>query len=228
MRTEDPTRPAATSPVWAAAEAVWGYHQLGQELRPAEAMIALGCHDIGVADVAADFYLQGFAPVVVATGGENAVTRDLLGTGEALAYRSRMIERGVPASAILIETEARHTGENFTHSRDVLAAEGIKPKSVLVVGMPYMERRAWATCRSQWPEVDLQCASSRAGLGAYLDLMWRRDGLAAEAVLANIVGDLDRIWQYPRLGFAIAQPQPPEILHAFRLLVDAGFGTKLL
>jgi len=228
VRTEDPTRPATTSPVWAAAEAVWGYHQLGQEIRPAEVILALGCHDIGVADVAADFYLQGFAPVVVATGGENAVTRDLLGAAEALAYRSRMIERGVPTEAILIEDTARHTGENFTNSRDVLAAEGIKPRTVLAVGMPYMERRAFATCRSQWPEVDLQCASSRAGLGEYLDLMWRRDGLAAEAVLANIVGDLDRIWRYPAMGFAIEQPQPPEILHAFRLLVDAGYGAKLL
>jgi len=225
---EDPTRPATRSAIWQAAQTVWAYHQLGQAPGPAEVIIALGCHDIGVADVAADLYLQGLAPLVIATGAENAATRRHLGTGEALAYRARMIERGVPADAILTETAARHTGENFTNSRDVLAAEGIKPRTVLAVGMPYMERRAYATCRIQWPEVDLQCVSSSAGLSEYLNLMWHRDAIPAETVLTNIVGDLDRIWRYPALGFAIEQPQPPETLHAFRLLVDAGYGTKLL
>jgi uncharacterized SAM-binding protein YcdF (DUF218 family) len=225
---EDPTRPKSGSQIWDAAEAVWAFHQLGEEPQPAEVILALGCHDIGVADVAADLHLKGLAPLIIATGGENAATRAILGTGEAIAYRDRMIERGVPAAAILIEEHARHTGENFTNARDVLAAEGIKPRTILVVGMPYMERRAWATCRSQWPEVDLQCTSSGVGLGEYLDLMWQRDALSAETVLANIVGDLDRIWRYPAKGFAIEQPQPPEIFDAFRLLVDAGYGTKLL
>jgi uncharacterized SAM-binding protein YcdF (DUF218 family) len=225
---EDPTRPEAGSPVWRAAEVVWAFHQLGHAPGPAEVVIALGCHDIAVADVAADLHLSGLAPLIVATGGDNASTRALLGGGEALVYRDRMIARGVPTEAILVEQEARHTGENFTNSRDLLAAEGIKPRTALTACMPYMERRAWATCRSQWPEVELQCVSSGGSLGEYLDLMWRRDALPAETVLANIVGDLDRIWRYPALGFAIEQPQPPETLHAFRLLVDAGYGTKLL
>lgn len=228
MMIEDPTRPAAGSAIWRAAETVWDYHQLGHTPGPAEAIIALGCHDIAVADVAADLYLEGLAPLIVATGGENASTRDLLGGGEALAYRERMISRGVPSNAILVETEARHTGENVTNSRDLLAAEGVKPAAILVACMPYMERRAWATCRSQWPEVDLQCVSTGATLGAYLDLMWHRDALPAETILANIVGDLDRIWRYPALGFAIEQPQPPETHNAFRHLIDAGYGTKLL
>jgi uncharacterized SAM-binding protein YcdF (DUF218 family) len=225
---EDPTRPEAGSPVWQAAEVVWAFHQLGHAPSPAEVVITLGCHDIAVADVAADLYLSGLAPLIVATGGDNASTRALLGGGEAMVYRDRMIARGVPREAILVEQEARHTGENFTNSRDLLAAEGIKPRTALIACMPYMERRAWATCRSQWPEVELQCVSSGGSLGEYLDLMWHRDALPAETVLANIVGDLDRIWRYPALGFAIEQPQPPETLHAFRLLVDAGYGTKLL
>lgn len=226
--TEDPSRPKADSPLWDAAETIWAYHRLDHELRPAEVIIALGCHDIGVADIAADLHLAGLAPLIVATGGENTATRAHLGTGEALAYRARMIERGVRPDVVLIEEQARHTGENFTNARDVLAAEGIKPRTVLAVGMPYMERRAYATCRAQWPEVEIQCSSSRAGLAQYLDLMWRRDAIPAATIFANIVGDLDRILQYPALGYAIEQPRPPETLHALRLLVDAGYGTKLL
>lgn len=225
---EDPTRPETDSPVWQAAETVWAYHQLGHDPMPAEVIIALGCHDIGVADVAAHIYTRGLAPLIVATGGDNAATRTHLGTGEALAYRARMITRNVPAAAILTEENARHTGENFTNSRDVLAAEGIKPQQVLIACLPYMERRAWATCRSQWPEVDLSCVSSRAALGEYLDLMWRRDAISAAEIIANTVGDLDRVFRYPTLGYAIEQPQPPEITDAFHTLVEAGYGTKLL
>jgi hypothetical protein len=226
--SEDPSWPGVDTEVWQAAEAVWAFHQLGHDPVPAEVIIALGCHDIGVADVAADLYAQGLAPLIVATGGDHPATRAYLGDGEARAYRTRMIARGVRAEAILTEEDAKHTGENVTNSRDLLAAEGIKPAQILIACMPYMERRAFATCRSQWPEVDLTCISSRATLGDYLDLMWRRDGISAAEIIANTVGDLDRVFRYPTLGYAIEQPQPPEILHAFDTLVAAGYGTKLL
>ncbi|MFG3338749.1 YdcF family protein [Glycomyces sp. NPDC048151] len=226
--TEDPTRPGDDTKVWQAAETVWDYHQLGHEPIAAEVIIALGCHDIGVADVAADLYAQGLAPLIVATGGDHPATRAYLGDGEARAYRARMIVRGIPAEAILTEEDARHTGENVTNSRDLLAAEGIKPAQILVACMPYMERRAFATCRSQWPEVDLTCISSRASLSDYLDLMWRRDAIPAAEIIANTVGDLDRVFRYPTLGYAIEQPQTPELRHAFDTLVAAGYGTKLL
>lgn len=223
---EDPTRPVLGGVIWEAAQTVWAYHQLGQETAPADVILALGCHDIGVADVAADLYREGLAPLVVASGGEHPATRAYLGGGEAVTYRSRMITRGLPPELILTETESRHTGENFTLTRDLLAARGIRPSRILVACMPYMERRAFATCRAQWLDVGIVCISSGADLGDYLELMWRRDAIPAADIIANMVGDLDRVFAYPALGFAVKQPQPAAVVAAFRVLVNAGFGAK--
>jgi hypothetical protein len=66
--------------------------------------------------------------------------------------------------------------------------------------MPYMERRAAAIAAVQWPEVEVRCVSSGAGLGKYTELMWRREGVSAATVIANAVGDLDRIWTIGLVG----------------------------
>ena len=226
MTVEDLTRPVPGSAMWDAAETIWAFLQLGHEPTAADVIVALGCHDIGVADVAARLYHDGRAPLIVASGGLRPGSQDFLGGGEAVVYRDRVIDLGVPAAAIMTEERARHTGENFTLTRDLLAAAGIRPASIAVACMPYMERRAWAICRAQWPEVTPWCGSSRASFPDYVDLVWRRDALRAEAVMANIVGDLDRIWEYPKLGLTVAQPAPAAVRAAFDVLVDAGFGTK--
>ena len=40
-----------------------------------------------------------------------------------------------------------------------LAAAGIPPTSVMLISKPYMQRRAYATNRTAWPEVEPVCSS---------------------------------------------------------------------
>jgi hypothetical protein len=42
-----------------------------------------------------------------------------------------------------------------------------------------------------------------------------------------MAGDFQRILDYPALGFASAQPVPPEALAAYRLLTSAGLTGQL-
>jgi uncharacterized SAM-binding protein YcdF (DUF218 family) len=116
----DTSRPNTGSTVWLAAETIWDYLRLGHTPAASDVILALGCHDIGVADTAADLYAAGHAPLIVASGGLRPGTKDALGGGEAVVFRSRMIARGVPAAAVVTEERARHTGENFTLTRDLL------------------------------------------------------------------------------------------------------------
>jgi uncharacterized SAM-binding protein YcdF (DUF218 family) len=191
-------------------------------------IVALGCHDIGVADEAARLYLAGVAPLMVASGAVTAHNQARFPEGEAVAFRDRMVKLGVPAAAVLVESESLNTGENFTATRDLLAGRGVKPVSVLAVCMPHRERRTYATCRVYWPEVDIRCASAPLGFGAYLDLMWQRDRKPAAEVIEQMVGDLDRVITYPALGFTIEQDVPEAVMAAFEALVDAGYGSRLV
>nr|WP_244223376.1 YdcF family protein [Amycolatopsis circi] len=212
-----------TAQDWADAEVVWDYHQLHHELVPCSAALILGGNDLGVASFAAELYHRSLFPVMVMSGGKAPGTEKLFPRGEAEHFREVALGCGVPDEAILLEPNARNTGENFVLSREVFAAAGIRPTSLLLIAMPYMERRAYATCRRQWPEVDPRCASAPVGLREYVE----RIGSAAD-VVDMMVGDTERVMRYPDLGFAIAQDVPELALAAYSRLVERGFTSRML
>ena len=211
-----------------AATIVWDYHQLEHPPQTTEVGVVLGCHDIGVCDTAADLYHAGRVPLLIVTGATSPSTRDRFPQGEADAFAARLTDLAVPASAVLIEEKATNTGQNIQFSRALLAAAGITPATVTLVCMPYMERRAWATCTAQWPEVDACCASTRYDFADYLELMQNRDDVKPREVIEMMIGDFQRILLYPALGFAVEQPVTEEAYDAFTRLAGAGFDAKLL
>ncbi|WP_129840928.1 YdcF family protein [Streptomyces sp. RFCAC02] len=212
-----------TDEQWANARLIWDYHLMGHELRPADAAIGLGSHDLGVATRTAELHRAGFFPVLVFTGGNSPTTAARFPRGEAVHYREHAIALGVPEAAVLLEPHAANTGQNIVHSRRVLAEAGVTPASVLLVSKPYMERRAYATVRKLWPGVDVRCASEALELDDYVTSIGDE-----RLVLDMLVGDLQRVIEYPKLGFAIEQDVPDDVLAAYGGLVSAGFTSRLI
>src|SRR6476659_2194288 len=96
------------------ARILWDYHQMHHEPRNTNIAIGLGSHDIGVAEHTANLYRQGRFPLIVFTGANAPTTVDVFPRGEAVHYAERAGQLGVPDEAIVIESHARNTGENFT------------------------------------------------------------------------------------------------------------------
>ncbi|WP_438490254.1 YdcF family protein [Streptomyces sp. S186] len=205
------------------AKLIWDYHQMQHEVRPVDAAIGLGSHDLGVPAFCAELYRAGLFPTLVFTGGPNPTAPERFPRGEAVHFREHVIELGVPAEAILLEPKARNTGQNLTLSRDVLAAAGIVPKTVLLASMPYMERRAFAAARKVWPEVEVVCASAPLEFDDYLKTIGDD-----KHVVDQLVGDLQRVIEYPKLGFAIEQDVPEDVHGAYESLIRDGFTSRLL
>ena len=65
----------------------------------------------------------------------------------------------MPHEAILTETRARNTGENFTLTKDLLRDQGIDAHSATIISRPYQQRRAYATARKLWPDLDVTCSA---------------------------------------------------------------------
>ncbi|MCX5559059.1 YdcF family protein [Streptomyces sp. NBC_00038] len=208
---------------WADARRVWEYHQMGHSPRACSVAIGLGSHDLGVADTAVDLYKRGMAPLLLFTGATSPTTRDRMPRGEAVHYRERALELGVPSSAVLVESRARNTGENIRFSRDVLEAAGVDVSSVLLISKPYEERRAYATARKLWPEVEIVSASTPMTLDEYVDSIGD-----ARLVVDMLVGALQRLMIYPKQGFMISQPVPADVAEAYERLRRAGFTSRLL
>ncbi|MEU4268177.1 YdcF family protein [Streptomyces sp. NPDC026092] len=208
---------------WVDAHTLWDFQQMGHEPRPCSVGIGLGSHDLGVADATVNLYRRGMFPLIVFTGATSRTTEGRMPKGEAEHYRERALELGVPASAILVEPNARNTGENIRFSHALLDEQGVDVSSVLLVSKPYEERRAYATARKVWPEVDVVSASTNMRLEEYTDSIGD-----ARLVLDMLVGAQQRLLLYPGRGFTIAQDAPEGVLAAYGRLRDGGFTGRLL
>ncbi|BDD73164.1 MULTISPECIES: YdcF family protein [Streptomyces] len=208
---------------WADTRRLWDYHQMGHTPRPCSVAIGLGSHDLGVADTAAELYERGMAPLIVFTGATSPTTRERMPRGEAVHYRERALELGVPSSAVLVEPRARNTGDNIRFSRELLKEADVDVSSVLLISKPYEERRAYATARKLWPEVEIVSASSPMTLSEYVDSIGD-----ARMVIDMLVGALQRLLVYPEEGYLISQPVPADVIEAYERLCQAGFTSRLL
>ncbi|MGW8699576.1 YdcF family protein [Streptomyces eurythermus] len=205
------------------ATLIWNYHQMGHEQRPCSAAIGLGSHDLGVATTAADLYHVGLFPVLVFSGGNSPTTRARFPRGEAVHYREHALNLGVPDEAILVEPKAANTGQNITFSQELLAEASIAVESLVLISKPYMERRSYATCRKLWPEVEVVCASEPLELDDYIKSIGDE-----KLVVDMLVGDLQRVIEYPKLGFAVEQEVPGDVYDAYARLRGAGFDSRLI
>jgi uncharacterized SAM-binding protein YcdF (DUF218 family) len=203
-------------------ERLWNYHDMGHKIRPADVGIGLGSHDLGVAKIATELYFKKMYPWLVFTGANAPTTQDIFPEGEAIHYRQYAIEAGVPTSVIMTETEARNTSQNIEYTREKLKSNGILVRSIILMSRPYQQRRAYATCKKIWPEVDVICASHRMPLDEYVASIG-----SSRKVVDMLVGDTDRIIKYADQGFAIPQEFPDEVRQAFDRLVHAGYVSRL-
>lgn len=202
---------------------LWDYHHVKQELRPAELIFILGSNDIRVAEYAAELYARKLAPLLLFSGGMGRFTGEWA-VPEAELFAEEAMKKGVPGDCILIENKSTNTGENVRFSRAVLEKAGIpEPSSIIALQKPYMERRTLATLQAQWPEVRVAVSSPPFSFREYLT----RE-LPQDLVVSAMVGDFQRILEYPKQGFSTEQPVPPEAMAAFRMLVEAGYGSQLL
>ncbi len=206
----------------ASAKTLWDYHHMNHELKKSDCILALGSHDIRVADRAAELYLQGFAPLVVFSGGLGNLTSDIWTVPEADQFAAIAVQKGVPAKDILIENQSTNTGENIIFSQKILKENGLDPQTFIVVQKPYMERRSYATFKRHWPDKDLLVTSPQYSFEAY-----PTEDIPVEKVINIMVGDLQRIKIYPAKGFQIPMDIPDDVWQAYEKLIAAGFDKHL-
>jgi uncharacterized SAM-binding protein YcdF (DUF218 family) len=163
------------------------------------------------------------APLILFTGATSRTTQDRMPHGEAEHYRARALELGVPADVVLVEPRARNTEENIRFSRALLEKHMVAVSSVLLVSKPYEERRAYATARKVWPDVEWVSASTPMTLTDYVNSIGD-----AYLVIDMLAGAQQRLMIYPQQGFMIEQDVPRDVAAAYERLRDAGFTSRLL
>ncbi|MGL1890031.1 MAG: YdcF family protein [Spirochaetaceae bacterium] len=205
---------------------IWDYHQLYNKPEKADCIFTLGSNDQRIAEYASNLYLDGFAPYLIFSGGI-AHSGDLLSTGwdksEAEIFADVAINMGVPKDKIIIEKQAKNTGENVLFTEKILKEKNIKFDKIIAVQKPYMERRTYATIKVHWPHKNVIVTSPNISLEEY-----PTSNIKKGDVINIMVGDLQRIMDYPALGYQIKQEVPDNVKHAYKKLVEFGFDKHLI
>jgi uncharacterized SAM-binding protein YcdF (DUF218 family) len=212
---------------FALAETIWNYHQMKHQVAQADAILVLCSHDERVAERGAQLFLEGWAPLIIFSGGRGEITKKLWDEPEAVRFARIAMSMNVPRESILVEPNSTNTGENVQFTRRLLEERGLDPHKFIVVQKPYMERRAFATFRRYWPEKEVVVTSPQVSLREYL-AEYSNSSLSASDVVGIMVGDLQRIKLYPTFGYQIAQEIPDEVWSAFEGLVRAGYDKYLI
>ena len=186
------------------AKIIWDYMLMHHALKKADAILVFGSHDTRVAERGAELFLAGWAPLLVFSGGSGEKTKDWE-RSEAEVFADIAIQKGVPADKILKETASTNSQENVLFTKKLLEEKGLNLNRFIIVHKPYMERRTYATFKNFLPEPEIILASLAASFEEYVV-----GSVSKEAIINNIVGDLQRIKEYPAKGFQIPQEIPDE------------------
>lgn len=204
---------------------LWNYHKLNHNLKKSDLIIVLGSHDSRVGERGAELFLEGMADFIVYSGGLGNLTKDTWTEAEADVFARIAIRMGVPKEKILIENRSTNTGENIQFSYELLQANNLNPRSIILVQKPYMERRTYATFMKQWPGqcVEIFVTSPQISFTDYPN-----DEIPLDKVINIMVGDLQRIKVYPEKGFQIYQDIPQKVWNAYEELIRLGYTSHLV
>src|SRR5215472_16416657 len=109
------------------AKKLWDYHHMHHVLVKTDCILALGSHDLRVAERAAQLYLEGWAPILILSGGLGNFTKGMWTETEADRFAAIAISMGVPETSILVENGSTNTGENILFTQQLLAQEKLDP-----------------------------------------------------------------------------------------------------
>jgi len=207
------------------ARITWDYMQLNQTIEKADAIFVLCSLDTRVAQTAAQLFLQGYGGFLIVSGGFGTLTEHHYAKPEADVFADIAIAAGVPPEKIIIENQSSNTGENVRFTYELLRKQQRNFSSLLLVQKPYMERRTFATFAKQWPDhtTIFRVTSPKIPFDEYFT-----EEMNENLVISIMVGDLQRIREYPALGFQIEQEIPDDVWNAFEALVDMGYTKHLL
>ncbi len=86
-----------------------------------------------------------------------------------------------------------------------------------------MNRRGWATMQKLWPKARVVCSHPKTHF-----LHNPADGHTPEDIINEIVGDLQRIIEYPKCNFQTPQEIPLQVSNAYEKLVELGYTGHML
>ena len=202
------------------ASKLWDYHKINDPFKEADVIIGLGSYDLKTAIHCAELLKKNIAPLLVFAGSKGNWTTGKWDKSEAEVFRDHAIDQGANPDQIMIEPNSTNIGENIAFVKKVL--ETHKIEKTIIVTKPNTLRRALATAKVQWPEIGHSVDSIDVSM---MDQVTAEHDL--EDLVNEMVGDIQRIIDYPKRGYQVKQYIPEEVRNAYLDLVSLGYNKHI-
>ena len=197
-----------------AAHTLWDFMTKQDAPGNPTTVFVFGSTDLIVAAFAASVYFRLKPNAIVCSGGI-AHQDDLLKTGwntsEGDIIADVLLSFGVPRDVIHVENRSKNTGENFDFSITLAQEKHLDLSDVLVLHKPYMTLRTRLTGLIRCRSLSFRVAAPQFSFEQYSRLIMPTDKL-----LNIMVGDFQRIVEYPRKGFSAPCSIPADVLEALK------------
>jgi len=173
----------------------------------ADLIIGFGHFDLRIPEQCLSLLNKGLASRILFTGGVGAGSADFKNP-EAVEFYN-YIKRDYPKLAkahILIEKESTNTGENLAYSIKLLKETGLLEaiNNIILVATPTRQLRVFLTAKKYFPDMHLINLPPVSSYDNDL-LINEKKGIDFKR---HLIGELDRIITYPKLGYASSTTIP--------------------
>ena len=195
-----------TTEIYAHIELLWKYLSVGELVEPCDIAFVLGRDDFSIPKRMVSVYNNGLAPVIIILGGRGRLTGSIEGS-ESQEFKKQLLAQGIPEEVILIEEKSTNTGENIIEGLKVIKENSLQPKRICLITHRPHTRRALAVASALNSSITwLPCPDECTVPGFTSDRLIE--------VAKELVGEVLRLEEYPKLGYFENQHIPQEIISA--------------
>lgn len=138
---------------------------------------------------------------------------------EARVFWQRASSLGIDENVVVLEETATNTAENIAKSKALIP----DAKSVTFVTKPNTILRVKLAVPVQWPEVHAYTSCPDIGFPEDVSNIVGLFGLINE-----MVGDIERIIEYPKLGYQVKHEFPSDVIESWEYLKRQGFTQHMM
>ncbi|MCU0354519.1 MAG: DUF4279 domain-containing protein [Cytophagales bacterium] len=203
-----------------AAELIFDYLYLRETPQLADAVMGFGHFDTKIPARCAELYSQGTAPLIIFSGGVGAGSADLPAPeGVFFAEWLRRHHPEIPAERLVVESASTNTAENLRLTNRLLAEQhsvsfGNGIQKMLLVANAYRQRRVWLTCRKLFPDLAFVNTPPATTFDREAAMFQEKN----EDFTAHLLGEVQRIVEYPQKDWIEYDVVPAEVMEAWRYL----------
>ncbi len=185
------------------------YHFLSPKdnLAKADLIIGFGHFDLRIPEQCAALFENGLAPKILFTGGIGAGSADFK-NAEAVEFLNHLKNKysEINMEDVLIESTSTNTGDNLKFSIEILKAKGLfeSLKRIILVATPTRQLRVFLTAKKYFPKVELINLPPSSSF----EIDKQLNEVKAIDFEEHLLGELDRIQKYPKMGFACSTEIP--------------------